>query len=258
MTDTRKSGSRPYSPIYHSFQDLLENNQGVFRLFRKAKNPGMYQAVWQSRQAEVETLKERLIQLEKVSAEKNVAKRQLNDEWENYERHWFEQHNGLLNEIENLKEVIKTKDADLSHMKEVLEDNKKANKNTLAGLEGEIELWKQRYFSMREEMEQNKTLNRSIDRVIAMKTAEVQKLTKEVKVAEESKQLSQLALVKLDEQHTKTEQENQLLKQQIRELESELKKSESYAKEFRRINHRMENELYRVNNELERFQSLIN
>ena len=50
MTNARKSGSRPFSPIYKNFQNLLDHNQGIFRLFRKTKNPGMYQAVWQARQ----------------------------------------------------------------------------------------------------------------------------------------------------------------------------------------------------------------
>lgn len=255
MENSRKTGSRPFSPIYENFQNLLDNNQGIFRLFRKTKNPGMYQAVWQARQGEVETLRERLAHMEKNVLVKIESYKKLDSQWQEREINWFEEHQHLLSRIEDLKHIIETKNDEIRTLELSLV---KKQEETITGLEQEISTWKEKYFLLREDLEKYKTLSRSLNRVVEMKQGEDNKNANDKRKLESHLRLSQQALIKLDEEYERVASENELLKAEIDDLKEELKKSNNYAKEFRRINHRMENELYRVNNELERFQSMLN
>ncbi len=237
----KKSGSRPFSPIYENFQNLLDNNQGVFRLFRKTKNPGMYQAVWQARQGEVDTLKERLKFCEESIRQKNEMLEEKEKSWQSRERDWFEQHVDTMDLLQSSQEKIRD-----------LEEE------TIEGLEKEIEAWKEKTISLREDLEKHKTLTRSLNRVIEMKTEENKKLSADFKKQQNHLNLSQHALIKLDDEYEAVRSQNEDLKERVAYLEDELKQAQTYAKEFKKINHRMENELYRVNHELERAQSLMN
>lgn len=250
-----KSGSRPFSPIYQNFQNLLDHNQGIFRLFRKTKNPGMYQAVWQARQAEVDTLKERLEQMEASVQLKMLERDQLDCDWREEELSWFEQYTHLLTCIEELKGIIKDKNEKIDSLKLNV---KQLEEGTLQGLEKEIETWKEKAFSHREELEKYKTLSRSLNRVVEMKRNQENKQEGDVKKLQSHLNISQQALIKLDDEYEKEIKKNLLLQERVQELEDEIKQSNAYAKEYRRINHRMENELYRMNNELEKVQSLLN
>jgi chromosome segregation ATPase len=244
---SENSGSRPFSPIYNNFQDLLDNNQGIFRLFRKTKNPGMYQAVWLARQAEMETLKERLTQTEELLEQQKQFSLSGDLTWQDNERVWFEQHNELLQEIEELKAVISSKENSINGQKE-----------TIQGLEKEIEAWKEKSIDLREDREKFKVLSRSLERVVNMKTQQDDKSQKDLGKIKTHLNLSQHALIKLDDEYTQVELENKQLKAELEELRDKLSKNENYTKEYRKINHRMENELYRVTNELEKVQSLLN
>lgn len=255
MENSRKSGSRPFAPIYQNFQNLLDHNQGIFRLFRKTKNPGMYQAVWQARQAEVDTLRERLMQMEKTVQHKVIEKNELDSDWREGELAWFEQQQHLLGRIEDLKSIINQKNDQITSLKG---DIQHLQEETLQGLEKEIETWKEKAFNHREDLEKYKTLSRSLNRVIDMKKLSDEKTESEMKKLKTHLSISQQALIKLDDEYEREVQKNLLLEQRIQELEDELNQSKAYAKEYRRINHRMENELYKVNSELEKVQSLLN
>jgi len=244
---SENSGSRPFSPIYSNFQHLLDNNQGIFRLFRKTKNPGMYQAVWLARQAEMETLRSRLVQTEEQVELQKTKNLDSSSSWQQNESMWFEQHNELLGSIEALQETVSRKDDSLA-----------AQKETIQGLEKEIEAWKEKSMVMREDREKYKVLARSLERVVNMKTQQEDKSQKDLGKIKSHLSLSQHALIKLDDEYTIVSQENLKLKAQVEEMEQQLQKNENYTKEYRKINHRMENELYRVNHELEKVQSLLN
>lgn len=263
------SGTRPFSPIYNNFQNLLENNQGVFRLFRKAKNPGMYQAVWQSRQAEVDTYKERLVQSEILLSEKDKERENLENEyqkliqnievnladnqseWETLESQWFEQHNEQRQSIEFLTQQLKVANERIQHQNEEalkLRDNFNREKNAL----------KKDLLQQKEETEKFRILARSMERVIKMNGHKDNRYEDEIKKLETHLNLSQHALIKLDSEYESGRLELEQLRSRIHELEEQLGESERYNKEYKRINHRMENELYRVSTELENIQSFLN
>ncbi len=267
--DAGNSGTRPFSPIYHNFQNLLENNQGVFRLFRKAKNPGMYQAVWQSRQAEVDTYKERLLQSEELLAAKdherdelerdyqcliqNIEVNQNEDRlhWEALERQWFEQHNEQRQSIEFLTEQLKQANARITRLNEETlkaRDNYKREKMAL----------KKDLLQQKEETEKFRILARSMERVIKMNGHKDGRYEDEIKKLETHLNLSQHALIKLDSEYEQGQIELEQMRNRVAQLEEQLGESERYNKEYKRINHRMENELYRVTTELENIQSFLN
>ena len=50
----------PIAPIYNSLDQLLQYNKGLLKLFRKSKAPGLLQAIWGSRDGEIETLRRQL------------------------------------------------------------------------------------------------------------------------------------------------------------------------------------------------------
>ena len=255
MKKSRNQGLRPFSPIYKNFQHLLDHNQGIFRLFRKTKNPGMYQAVWQARQAEIDTLKERLAQIENLLIEKGKEVLKIESDWRGREILWFEQHQVLSENNKDLKKIITNKNNKIQEFKNKIH---RLKEETLRGLEKEVGKWKEKSFHYREELEKYKTLTRSLNRVIDMKKSQDDKHESDLRKVQNHLNISQQALIKLDDEYEKEKEKNYLLQEKVQELESELKQSVAYAKEYRRINHRMENELYRVNNELEKAHSLLN
>ena len=222
-----------FSPIYKSFQHLLSENSGVFRLFKKTKNPGMYQAVWQARQAEVDTYRERLEQAEKklfarskVSVlEHKVSGRKIKD----LEAMLI----GKNETIENLKEELTS----IKIVQDTLEDN---------------------YLHVTNENERLHIVERTQERLI--QTHEKQFIAKEKEISQLKKdlQVAHQALLKLDHDHQELVKEFDEISLENDKLADELDRSRHYAKEFRRINGRMENELHRVNSELERVQSRLN
>ncbi len=256
------SGSRPFSPIYNNFQHLLDNNQGVFRLFRKAKNPGMYQAVWQSRQAEVDTLKERLIQSEGQIGEKEKVLTHLSLEWEKNEMKWFEEFNSQRQNITYLEEMLKEAQSQIQKLTHDLKEQKEGYVQEIQKIKDnhmrEKAALKKDLLLQKEETEKFRILTRSQERVIKMNSHKDHKFEDEIRKLETHLNLSQHALIKLDSEYEHSHVEIQNLKNRVYELENQLDESEKYNKEYKRINHRMENELYRVTTELENIQSFMN
>tara|TARA_Y100000780_G_C13696081_1_gene422983 strand:+ start:116557 stop:117372 length:816 start_codon:yes stop_codon:yes gene_type:complete len=260
--EAKNSGTRPFSPIYHNFQNLLENNQGVFRLFRKAKNPGMYQAVWQSRQAEVDTYKERLIQSENTLIEREESYQSLiqnleinhhenQRDWESKEATWFEQSNEQRQSIEFLQAKL----AEAEHqIQKQTQESQRTKENYLR----EKAALRKDLLAQKEETEKYRILARSLERVIKMNGHKDSKYEDEIKKLETHLNLSQHALIKLDTEYDQSQIELAQLRSRVQELEERLGESERYNKEYKRINHRMENELYRVTTELENIQSFLN
>ena len=56
------------SKIYSSFEDLLEQNSSLFKFFKQKKNRGLLQAIWQARQGEIDSLREKMV--EDISSQK--------------------------------------------------------------------------------------------------------------------------------------------------------------------------------------------
>ncbi len=218
-----------FSPIYKNFQHLLAENSGIFKLFKKTKNPGMYQAVWQARQAEIDTYKERLNQVESKLGHINTNR-----------SHDFKQ--GLRN----------TKDLEAKLLGQ--EETNSTLKSRLALSEKQSEIDNEELARLRESTERYKIENQILQK--QMKEVNLENVRSQDSISKLREDLyhAHNALVKVNDQHQKLSQDYDELNLENEKLSDSLEKSKHYAKEFRRINGRMENELHRVNNELEKVQ----
>lgn len=221
-----------FSPIYKNFQHLLAENSGVFKLFKKTKNPGMYQAVWQARQAEIDTYKERLnqaeLRLDSISSNRG-------DEVKKYIRSIKDLEAKLLGEQETNLTL----------------------KSRLALSEKQSEIDNEELARLREYSERIKIENQTLEVKIKEVNLEILRdQDNKLKLKEDLHQAHN-ALVKLNDQHQRLSQDYDELSLENEKLCDSLEKSKHYAKEFRRINGRMENELHRVNSELEKVQGFI-
>jgi chromosome segregation ATPase len=220
-----------FSPIYKNFQHLLAENSGVFKLFKKTKNPGMYQAVWQARQAEIDTYKERLNQVESKLDYINS------------------------NRSTELKQGIRnTKDLEAKLLGQ--EETNNTLKSRLALSEKQSEIDNEELARLRSSCERFKIENQSLQRQMKEVNLETLRGQDGALKLKEDLHHAHNALVKLNDQHQKLSQDHDELSLENDKLSESLDKSKHYAKEFRRINGRMENELHRVNNELEKVQGL--
>lgn len=220
-----------FSPIYKNFQNLLAENSGVFKLFKKTKNPGMYQAVWQARQAEIDTYRERLSQVE------NRLNHLSNDA--------VNENRSMHRRIKDLQAILLGKGETIDHLKERLKEQ-----------EDELKQLKKNYNVKCQENEQLTIINNSCDRKIEQLNQEVRGLKKQDDIQAKELSIAHQALIKLDQEYNELGSNYDELTNENNQLCQELEKSRHYAKEFRRINSRMENELHRVNHELERVQGL--
>lgn len=219
-----------FSPIYKNFQNLLAENSGVFKLFKKTKNPGMYQAVWQARQAEVDTYRERLQQVEKrLNFLSNDA---------------VTENRSMHRRIKDLQAILLGKGETIDDLKDRLHKCEQELKET------------QKSLALKEQESQHLSIiNQSFERKNDQARQDIALLTKENTKKEKDITIAHQALIKLDQDYQDLRANCDDLTQENNKLCDELEKSRHYAKEFRRINSRMENELHRVHTELERVQS---
>jgi chromosome segregation ATPase len=232
MLDFIKDDEMSFSPIYKNFQNLLAENSGVFKLFKKTKNPGMYQAVWQARQAEVDTYRERLKQVEHKLVH-------LSD-------HAATENISMHRRIKDLQAILLGKGETIDDLKK----QKKRLEETLTQLQKDL-------LVSRQDNEQLDIVKRSYERKSLGQEGEIKKLREQMKTTNQELSIAHQALVKLDCEHTELYRDHEELTLENEKLHDDLEKSRHYAKEFRRINGRMENELHRVNHELEKVQSLM-
>lgn len=222
-----------FSPIYKNFQHLLTENSGIFKLFSKTKNPGMFQALWQARQAEVDTYKERLSQTETKLNQIQQIYAQENRELQRKIKDLQALLLGQELTTDNLKNKLKVTDQDYTNIKE-----------DIVFLKAEAERLTVENQTLKNELSISEK-----DQLDLMN--EKDKMGRELLKTHES-------LMKTHERQQILAKENEELLSENESLSFSLEKSKHYAKEFRRINSRMENELHRVNHELERVQSLMN
>jgi len=221
-----------FSPIYKNFQHLLTENSGIFKLFNKTKNPGMFQALWQARQAEVDTYKERLKQTEKKLGQVHDIYAQENRE--------------LHRKIKDLQAILMGHAQTANSLKNKL----KTTDLEFGGIKEEATLLKSESQRLAIENETLKVETSILQKEQLDLMSEKDRLARELSKTHE-------ALLKTHERQKVLINENEELNLENDGLNIKLEKSKHYAKEFRRINGRMENELHRINHELERAQSLM-
>ncbi|MCP4913164.1 MAG: hypothetical protein GY909_08590 [Oligoflexia bacterium] len=232
--------SRKFSPVYKTLQQLMDANQGLFKLFNKVKSPGLIQAIWQARQIEVDSLNSHLSrteeELQAAREEISRLKQLRREDLENYQNTLFNVNTLLDKREDEIKWLEKVNDS----------------------LKVQIEFLDEENSTLSEKKEKLEKFSRDIDRALSITQSRLLEAHKKSKITEDNLAIAHATIVKLDDDVTTREEEIFELKDEINYLSKEIEDLKTYAKQYRKINHKMENELYRVNTELEKAQSLLN
>jgi chromosome segregation ATPase len=202
--------------IFNNFDELIKENRGLFKFFRKSKNPGLIKAIWSARDHEVSFLKERLNAVEKSNHERLAWLKSLKTLKQKY--------NELLNKFKTLKE---------NHKSLMLENKMNA-----------AEFKRYKKYSKSLEFALNSINGEKVD-----EQSQKDSLANQLSMVNK-------ALLETDKENNELKANIFLLEETLFEIKEELKLEKSKAKQHLRINKSMENELFRLNHELEQQQYL--
>jgi chromosome segregation ATPase len=241
-----KGKGRLFNPIYATFEELIKENKGLFKLFRKAKNPGLVRAVWDSRQVEVETLNTQLLKREEQIVGRDQKIQEIKEEWSDKERLWFENFIQEREKERTYLQNIDEKEIDIDFLKK-----------TLNSLENEIGQWQKRTKIIHFERERLEKLSRSLESALNIKLAEVKGLEKKAEGLRNDTELGHYTMIRQQEELEIVFHEKSELSAENNELTEKLEKSESKARQLKRFNFQLENELYKSGHQIDELQQKI-
>ncbi|MDC1173977.1 hypothetical protein OAT67_01165 [Bacteriovoracaceae bacterium] len=240
MSLQNNQNTRQFGPIYKTLQQLMESNQGLFKLFNKVKSPGLIQAIWQARQIEVDALSSHLNETEiKLAQAKEEIQRLRNLKREDLNNH--------QSTMYKVNELLDKRDDEIIWLKKVNDSNKV-----------QIDFLDEENGILKEKKEKLEKFSRDIERALAITQTRLIEAHRKAKLTEDNLAIAHAAIIKMDDDSTEKEETILELQEEVGFLQRELDDLKTYAKEYRKINHKMENELYRVNSELEKVQTLVN
>ena len=252
--DNQALNQRKFLPIYGTFKELLSENRGIFKLVRKAKNPGILKAIWHARDGEILALqsanqKQTTRVQEKISEIENLKQ---SHEWD--EMGWFEQRAHLQHEIDSLKELITKKDDTVAIRNEEI----KSLREFILKLQDKISFQISEKEKLKEQLLRFQGLSKNLEAAFEMGRTELEKNRKDQTRLKDSLNLSHYSLLSLDhevdkqsEEIVSLEQEVSMWKLRYEDLLDQMKNSEQKIRQYQRINKNMENELFKVNQRLE-------
>ena len=195
--------------VYRDFDELIKENRGLFKFFKKSKNPGLIKAIWNARGAEVTFLKKRLEAVERS----------------NHERlKWFNSLTNLQAKYKNLIDGFKELKVKLKKITKENELNK-------------AEFIRYKKYSKSLEFALNATTGEKFD-----EQTQKESLTTQLTMVNK-------ALLETDKENLQLNLKIKELEAQIFDLQDELKVEKGKTKQHMRINKSMENELFRLNHE---------
>lgn len=186
--------------IYKDFKELTKQNKSIFKLFKGSKNHGILKAIWDSRQAEVETLKaenERLRKenqsFEPYMEKAKEAVESLKTEMKNLsdsnhklseiikiQNGQLEKKTDYIGSLEFLKNSNEIKLKDLGSLKDDLDNKFKRISNSKSGLEGMLKLRDQEIIELTAELEELKKYAKQYKMINNKLSLELDKVTREL------------------------------------------------------------------------------
>lgn len=253
--------------IYKSLSDLMERNKHIFLFLKKKPTEGLYKAIWESRDLEIDQLKKNLQTLEvkqeklqqeneKIKTlekdeetslqiieglkEKNYA---LRDQVSSLHQKNQEQEEALrMKETHLAKAKIDLSDA-LSKIREMTTDLKKAK-------DEEINLVRLMREKERNFLDVIKDYEDKINNGIKDRDRITKALTKEIKEVSSLYKIEMLKVQELKEQVNKLKVELSKERTTTDHLKEEVGKIKENTRRYQALNHRMEAELNRIDNDL--------
>jgi chromosome segregation ATPase len=253
--------------IYKSLSDLMERNKHIFDFLRKKPAEGLYKAIWESRDSEINELKQNIQTLE-VKQEKLTEQTQKIQILEKDEVTSLQIIEGLKEKNFSLRDQVSTlhqknqefeenlrmKDTfltkakidlsdTLSKVREMTTDLKKAQ-------EEEINLIKLMREKERNFLDIAKDYEDKIENGIKDRDRITKALTKEIKEVSTLYKIEMLKVQELKEQINKTKVELSNERTVAHHLKDEVSKIKENARRYHALNHRMEEELKRIDHDL--------
>lgn len=239
--------------IYKSLTDLIERNKSLFDFLKRKPSEGLYKAIWEARNNEINELKKEI-------KDQSTKYQNLEQEEETSmqiieglkEKNFFlrDQVALLAQKNQELEGAQKNQAADLSKMKIELSDSLSRNKEMNAELkkikDEEIKLIK----LIREKEKNFLDIVREYDLKIENAVKDRERITKSL--SKEIKEINSLYKIELLKVHELKEQMNKLKVELSNEramsnhLKTELLKLKENTRRYRALNHRMEEELSRI------------
>ena len=249
--------------VYKSFDQLMEENEEIFEVLKKKGGSGLYRAIWEARDVEIEVLEEGLSN--QISEKDNLEKKILQQEKDIASRD---------KTIDDFKNVIKDQD-------NLIKETEKIEETTdfvIQGLKQQISSLEDEKKSLLNENAENKNVKIKMGKVCEqfnqMKKALDQSqrgevdLTKMVRLLKSKKEDLENSLSKVKKREMSLGYELDKYKKNLSQLKSDYKRDKSFFKnEFKKLqeklklnfqkleksemmNHKMESELFRLNGDI--------
>jgi len=226
---------------YKTFDDLLKNNKGLFKLFWKSQNNGLLKAIWEARQGEIDILKDQIkflkdkgslqeAEIGEKNTMMNLMSKKIESEKANFEAA-LESHKAEVNALNVRRESL---------LYQLSYDEK------------EIEARDLKISLLESELEKMKSYASVMEKTLAMKDAEDQKQHSDQYALEENLTISHETLIELNNQREALASQVSRLESELSELKSQYKESQAVTRQFKELNFKMSNELYKLNHEVER------
>ena len=265
--------------FYKSFTDLMEKNKTVFRFLKNGSGNGLARAVWDSRDFEIKSLKDKIHSLEKEKEEvikKDQRLLELEDKIKNFQKEdEFSSQiiEGLklknksisgdlektLKENSGIIKKFRDREVRLNKMKIELADNlteikelKEELKRSKFKENGYIKLVEKKEKFSREIQTDSEL---KVKKLIREKELITNSLTKNIKEISSNFKIELLKVQNLKEQNKKLKMEIKKGQQFVENLKEEIRKVRANTKKYQILNYKLEAELFRINGDLESLNS---
>ncbi len=253
--------------IYKSLSDLMERNKHIFLFLKKKPAEGLYKAIWESRDSEINELKKNMqtleVKQEKLQEQTEKIKTLEQDEEtslqiieglkeKNYSYRdqiaTFHQKNQEQEENLRMKETYLSKAKidlaeALTKIREMTTDLKK-------GQEEQINLVRLMREKEKNFLEMARDYEEKINNGVRDRDRITKALTKEIKEISSLYKIEMLKVQDLKEQVNKLKVELSSERTSTNHLKEEINKIKENARRYQALNHRMEAELNRIDSDL--------
>ena len=253
--------------IYKSLSDLMERNKHIFQFLKKKPAEGLYKAIWESRDLEINELKKNIqtleVKQEKLEQTTEKIKTLEQDEETSLQiiEGLKEKNYALRNQVsslhqrdQELEEALRMKETHLakakidlsdalSKIRELTTDLKKAQ-------EEEINLVRLMRDKERNFAEVAKDYEDKINNGIKDRDRITKSLTKEIKDVSSLYKIEMLRVQELKEQINKFKVELSMERNTTDHLKKEVGKIKENTRRYQALNHRMEAELKIIDSDL--------
>ncbi|MBT3585133.1 MAG: hypothetical protein HN509_09505 [Halobacteriovoraceae bacterium] len=216
------------SKIYQSYEELVAKNKAVFKRFSSSRYQGIFKAIWESRQSEVDRLE---------SHQAYLANRFLERSYQ-----YLEKRKELKEQKKITKKEIQTQGWYRDQLLNTTTNFQKISK---------------KYKSIQNQFQKAAEHIDNLDQVQRLSDDRERNQKKQISHLQDDLTIAKGQIADFFYQMEQMEKDYQQALYQIDQLENTIKKEESYSRQYKGLNQKMNDELMRVNQKLNRFEELF-